>query len=542
MSIEALHDKYLQPITEACLRKFSTERTDYSGFKGFVTDVTKGKITSQEIDEAVKSNDLKKFTEILKPLSFSDLLTINNGEQLELIDRKDLQDLTKDTKTFFKVIFDESLNPTLTALDKHKIWSEDGLDKTQPFIVINPGNGPTNLVNIAISSEQEVTKHIISEAKVFEKGVRKCGLTEIGRQYLVTVNEESGVKNMDLIRSHNADPDGFTTPYTKEQVRLVYGPLITENGIAPDGSGIPLSDQEIVKNLSKARSYNASLGSVVANCQTNALVAIMRDLGISEEAVKDGVESMRRLDGPNMAAASPGISQSTVIFEGSNDKLAADFIGGRKPALPTDHDHTSVVPIDDHRIKVYQTLPTEVYHPSKKPTEEQKQEEDKIVRGLPKIYEERFRNPETKEVGRFAKIAAKALASTRQNSVLQNAGLDGFRFKDPNTHNAPHLTMPATPGNEVVGRDQDLLYKLMADMMTRENPRDVSHYFNQQKELEIQSASSKSTQTTDQKWTEKFPSKKPAEAEDSIVQEKSFVERMRSDATKGKSQDGFNEL
>jgi len=532
--IEILRDKYLPLIAQACLEKFSTGR-DSQNFKNFLTGVTE--VTSQEIDEAITSKDLTKFTKIFESISLSNLIAINGGEGLDLIKQDDLSDLKKNTKTFFKVTFDENLTPTLTALDTDKIWSEEGLDRTQPFIVINPGNGPTNLTNLAVSSEQEVQKYVISEAKVFERGVRKGDLPEAGRQYLVTVNEEVGQPNMDLIRSHNANPEGFTTPYTKEQARLIYGPLITENGITPDGHGTPLLDQEIVQNLSKARSYNASLGSVIANCQTNALVAIMRDLGIAEKTIIDGVESMRRLDGPNMAATSPGISQSTVIFEGANDKLAEDFIGGRKPALPTDHDHTSVVPIDDHRVKVYQTLPTEVYHPGKKPTDEQKQEEDKIVRGLPRIKT----LEEIRALGRGDEIrqaAAKSKAQdsfeSRKENVLKYMGLDGFRFKDPNTHNAPHLTMPATPGNEVDGRDQDLLYKLMADMMTRENPRDVSHYFDQQKEISTQTASNDSNQTTDQKWSEKYPSKKSAEAEDLIEQKNSWKEILE---TTGKSKD-----
>ncbi len=274
---------------------------------------------------------------------------------------------------------------------------------------------------------------------------------------------------MDLIRQYNSNPNGFTTPYAKQQARLIYGPLITENGIAPDGSGIPLSDQQIVENLSKARSYNPSLGTINANCQTNALVQMMRDLKISEEVIKDGIENMRRVDGPNMATINPGISPSTVIFEGSNDALAESFIGGRIPPLPQNHNHTSVVLIDDHRIKVYQKLPEEVYHPSKKPTAEQKQEEDKIVR-VPTIFEQ------TMDPDKFLNQDPTA----RKDKVLKLTGLDGLRYKDPRVHNAPHLTMEATPGNEVVGRDPDLLYKLMADMLTRENPRDVLNYFRQQ--------------------------------------------------------------
>lgn len=524
MTIQDLHDKYLPPIAQALLKKFSAEGANYSLFREFVSGSIKKEGVAQEIDEAIKSGDLTKFTAILQDLSFSDLRTIDDAEKLEVVKQEDLRDFAKDATAFYKVTFDENLTPSVTALNDDEIWGEGGLNPAQPFIVINPGNGPTNLINLALSSELEAAKFVIAEAKVFEKGVRKCGLPVAGRQYLVTVNEDSGKRNMDFIRSHNANPAGFSNPYTKEQARLIYGPLITKSGIAPDGSGVPLSDQEIVENLSKARSYNASLGSVLANCQTNALVAMMRNLGISEKTIKAGIESMRRLDGPNMAAVSPGISQSTVIFEGSNDKLAEEYIGGREPALPENHTHTSIVPIDDNRIKVYQTLPLEVYHPGKKPTEEQKEKENRIVGRLPKIYEERFRNPETKEVGRFAKIVAKALANERQESVLKSAGLDGLRFKDPNTHNAPHLTMPATPGNEVAGRDADLLYKLMADMMVRENPRDVSHHFNQQKEL----AAPENSQAAEGEWAKRFPSRK------------SFAEEAISDRTESKGPKGFD--
>lgn len=47
-------------------------------------------------------------------------------------------------------------------------------------------------------------------------------------------------------------------------------------------------------------------------------------------------------------------------------------------------------------------------------------------------------------------------------------------------HNLPHITGEATPGNEIPGRDADLVYKLMADMMTREDPKDVLRPFKQQ--------------------------------------------------------------
>ena len=45
---------------------------------------------------------------------------------------------------------------------------------------------------------------------------------------------------------------------------------------------------------------------------------------------------MRRIDGPNMAVVISGISPSTVIFEGLNDKLAKKHIGKDDYSLPED--------------------------------------------------------------------------------------------------------------------------------------------------------------------------------------------------------------
>ncbi len=407
------------------------------------------------------------------------------------------------------------LAPVITALDDDDaIWDKDkgGLDRTKPFVVSNPGNGPANKEHLAIVArdmddpkfatekqgiENYRTTIIAFEPKIFTRGVEKIGIPIDGMQFLVPLNETGAIpvpkgderaetasranaeRNMSLIRQHNANPDGFTTPYTMEQARLIYGPLITTEGIAPDGSGTPLSAEQIIENLSKARNVNPSYGTVTANCQMNALVKMMRTLNIPEETIKAGIGGMRRVDFANMAKASQnGIFPSTVIFEGANDQLAARFIGGKVPPVPDDHAHTSVVPLDYHRIKVYQTLPEEVYNPGKKPTTEEKAQEDAIRRNLPDAVETKVTSSH----------------ETVKDKILGYLGLDGFRVKDPNVHQPAHLTCEATPGNEVQGRDPDLLYKLMADMMTREDSRDVSHHFKQQQAVDTSGHLSHSTE------------------------------------------------
>ena len=487
---QTLKDKYLEPIAHACQKKFSIDKNNEADFKNYLINVTKNgpqPITTKQVDHAVKSSDLSNYTTILQPLTFADLASLDSGAGLGVIDDKDIQELTKHTKQFFKVTFNDDLEPTVTALNDDEIWGKNGLDPTQEFVVTNPGNGPTNLLTLATTPESEITKHIISSAKIFEKALKQYSPKKHTLQYLVTINEKDGQKNMDLIKQHNQNPDGFTTPYLAKQARLIYGPLIT------DSNGNPLEDQKIIKNLAKARSYNCSFGTVAANCHTNALVAMMHNLGISPDTTTKAIESMRRLDSPNMAATSPGISQSTVIFEGENDTtMLKHSIGGHNPPLPEDHTNLSIVEIDDHRVKLYQTLPREVYHPAKKPTLEEKAQEDAIVKNLP------------------------PLPKKASQSILQYLELDGMRYQDPNTHNGPHFTMPATPGNEVEGRDPDLLYKLIADMMNRENAKNVTHYFQDQ-----------NTAKEEKTWQNKFPSQKSAEVEDIIKKPQSWKQILK---------------
>jgi hypothetical protein len=379
------------------------------------------------------------------------------------------------TASFYKVIFDstEANNAIITPLKEDQVWSERGLDKTKPFIVINPGDTFLNIEDRKEIPETRFAERIITPlVKIFERAVKKFNVQE-ERQYLVTINEQSFNTTQELVRRHNANPDNFTTLYAQEQARLIYGPLVTENGINADGTGTPLPHEDIVRNLSKARNYNECIGAISANCHINSLVRMMRDLSIPEGTIKDGIENMRRIDAPNITATNPGISPSTVIFEGSNDKLAEISLGRRSPQLPSTHTNTDIVEIDDHRIKVYQKLPEEVYDLSRKMSEAKEQEKSDIVAGLPKIYEESFRNPKTKEIGRFAKVAAKVLAESRQDVVLEDMKLDGPRAKDPRTHSLHHFIMKPTPGNEISGRDPDLLHKLMTDMITRESSKDV---------------------------------------------------------------------
>lgn len=182
---------------------------------------------------------------------------------------------------------------------------------------------------------------------------------------------------------------------------------------------------------------------------------------------------------------------STVIFEGSNDKLAAQYLAERNPQIPAGHSGTSVVPIDDHRIKIYQKLPEKVYNAAAEMSEEDQKRRQEIIDRLPtaRDSEEKFAHKvkgDKEEIGIFAKIAAKALAQDRQAKALKstdgNKDLYGRHFSDKRTHTLHHFTMEATPGNEVTGRDHSLVHRLMADMLTREDPKDVAGYFRRQEE------------------------------------------------------------
>jgi len=275
---------------------------------------------------------------------------------------------------FYKVVFfDESTTQyNVVPLRNEEIWSSKGLRKDSPFIVVNPGDGFINikqLKDIPVPANKHRT--ILPMPKFFEEGVREAGLN-VRNQYLVTINEEEmgSQYNKELIYEHNRQPNEFKTAHTIKQARLIYGPLISRNGISEDGSGIAgiaLEEDEIVRNLSNARNFNECFGAISANGQINALIDIMRNLGVSESIIKESVENMRRLDVPNIASTTTNsiagdrehYSQSTVIFEGTNDELARQILG-ECVDLPDSHDNFSSVMVRENVAKIYQDLPAKI--------------------------------------------------------------------------------------------------------------------------------------------------------------------------------------
>jgi hypothetical protein len=371
-------------------------------------------------------------------------------------------------RSFYKVTFDANLIATVTPLEDDKIWDyrNGGMDSSKPFILVNPGNRYDITPAQYDDSEEKFTNAIIAETKIVEKGIsryidsaKQHSLKKQSRQYLCTINKTSGDANFDLIEQHNKNPDGFTTEHATEQARLIYGPLITKNGIDKDGRGEAARSEFIIQKLAKVMNYNTSYGTITANCQINALVAIMRNLKIPEQTIKKGIEGMRRLDCPNMAVhPEKGIFPSTVIFESSNDKLAEGYsMGNRKPPIPQNHVNMDVVKIDDNRIKIYQRQPDEVYNPRKKPSEKDKEDENIIWQALP----EEFNRKVTDE------------QETIKNKILGYMGY-GFRVIDETHHN--NSLVEATPSKQIPGRDHNLVYKLMADMHDRSNARDVTSF------------------------------------------------------------------
>ena len=163
---------------------------------------------------------------------------------------------------------------------------------------------------------------------------------------------------------------------------------------------------------------------------------------------------------------------STVIFQGENDKLAP--IQENAP-LPAGHSNVSLVEAKENVAIVYQTFPNEVYNPAKKLTEEQKKQEETIRKGA-KSYQERMEEFFGEITNKFSKLVAGILKKDSQQSLEGDLGevkLGDARSADPSRHSPPHATMPATPGNEVAGRDPNLSYSLMKDMMTREDSKAV---------------------------------------------------------------------
>ena len=503
-----LKDKYLEPLAEACLKKFSENKDDPENFKTQLMDTSytppaqkptteidriivsekkddpenfikqllaiyenlpnnkfSGEIkpTAESIKETITNGRKEDYLNLLRPLEAKDLINLDTNRKLQVIDQKYLENIANesDLKSYFKITFDEKGAPTKTPLDRDKIWGNGGMDTKEPFVLINPGNGGANKREQLTLSEH-FDKSLLYEAKLFEKGHKGTPPT----QYLVALNETVGGVNFDLISAHNQKPDNFKTEYATKQAKTIYGPLIQKDGKA-------LDDKEIIENLAKARNFNCSFGTVTANCQQNALVDYMRDLKINKETIKAGIEGMRRLDLANVAMVSDNENPrpSTVIFQGANDKLAPIQ---EKGPLPAGHSNISLVEAKENVAIVYQTFPHEVYKPGIKLTEEQKKQEEAIRKGA-KIYEERIIKRDSGGNKAKSALLNYALNAFRKKSQgdLEERGLQNARFADPSRHSPPHATMPATPGNEVAGRDPNLSNSLIKDMMTRKDSKEV---------------------------------------------------------------------
>jgi len=111
-------------------------------------------------------------------------------------------------------------------------------------------------------------------------------------------------------------------------------------------------------------------------------------------------------------------------------------------------------------------------------TEGQKKQEEAIRSGT-KSYQERMEKlfvDEKKATPSLSDLAVKVLKKDSKQSLegdLKEVTLDETRFKDPSLHSPPHATMEATPGNGVEGRDKNLCYDLIKDMMERASSKNV---------------------------------------------------------------------
>ena len=508
-----LKQKYLEPLAEACLKKFSENKDDPENFKKQLMDISytppAQKPTAESIDKIIADGKKEDYLNLLRPLEAKDLMNLDTNRKLQVIDQKDLENIEPKLKSYFKITFDEKGVPTITPLDRDKIWEEGGMDKNGPFVLINPGNGGANKREQLTLSEH-FDKSLLYEAKLFEKGHKGTPPT----QYLVALNETAGGVNFDLIDTHNQNPNNFKTDYTTEQAKTIYGPLIQKDGVA-------LGDQEIIKNLAKARNFNCSFGTVTANCQQNALVDYMKELGIKDSTIKAGIEGMRRLDLANVAMVSDNKNprSSTVIFQGANDQLAPIQ---EKAPLPAGHTNVSLVAAEENVAIVYQTFPNEVYAPGKKLTEEQKNQEEAIRKGA-KSYQERMEEFFGEITNKFSKLVAGILKKNSQQSLgvdLEEVKLANARLADPFLHSPPHATMPATPGNEVAGRDPNLSYFLINDMMTRPDSKAV---VSSTKEVLAESSKKISAQQQGAVSSERSPSSSPQSGDQSQLRESSHT-------------------
>ena len=493
-TLEEVKNKYKASIIEKCFDKFTEDKKERDGLVDYLISL-KLLGSKTEFQEIIDSRNKGKFVKIFDQMSLADLTLICGEEKIAIEEgQQEILDAIKPSK-FYKVEFDENMRPTVTPLEDDGVWnqSKGGLDKSRQFIVNNSGNAPSlSLFGSTLLAQDELEREVATEAKILEKGLRKSGAPKERRQYLVTINEKGIEENMDLIRQHNAlegdELRQYSTPFSEEQVRLMYAPLITGK------DGRPLPAATIKNNLSKAASLNPSFGSFSANCQTNALLKLMRGLNIEESTIRQSVESMRRFDAPNMVKIQTSDekypSQNSVVFQAPNDDLAIKF-GAALPPKYLAQSNTR----DGNTLVVAVEAPKEVYHPAKrmvdpktgqkrKPSEKEIAREEKITTGLPKIKTSaeiaalgegnKFRKAIKQTI---AKIRAEKTLENRTKSALKHEDLDGFRYSDPNRHNRPHITEKATPGNEIDGRNPDLLYEMMSDMLTRQDAKNVSHYF-----------------------------------------------------------------
>jgi hypothetical protein len=466
--LEPLKEKYLERLAEACLKKFSANKDDPENFKQQLMDISYAppaqKPTAESIDKIIAEGNKEGYLNLLRQLEAIDLMNLDTNRKLQVIDQKDLENIANECnlKSYFKITFDENGAPTITPLDRDKIWETGGMNKEEPFVLINPGNGGANKREQLTLSEH-FDKSLLYEAKLFEKGHKGTPPT----QYLVALNKTAGGENFDVIDAHNKNPNSFKTDYATEQAKTIYGPLIQKDGNA-------LDDQEIINNLAKARNFNCSFGTVTANCQQNALVDYMRELGIQEKTIKAGIEGMRRLDLANVAKVSDNENPrpSTVIFQGANDELAPTQ---EKASLPADHTNVSLVVAKSNVAIVYQTFPDEVDNPGRKLTKDQKNQEEAIRSGT-NTYQERMEKFFGDIKSKLSKLVLGILKKDSQQSLegdLKEVDLDKARFRDKSRHSPPHATMDATPGNEVEGRDKNLCYALIKDTMERISSKDV---------------------------------------------------------------------
>jgi len=470
-------------IIQKCFDEFTKDFSKRDDLASYLTNDLKLLESADQFQEILKSKE--KFEEVFNKISISNLGTICSEEKIGIEqEKRDFVQAFK-PKRFYKVEFDEDMNVTTSPLEDNEIWDtkKGGLDKSKQFIVINSGNTPMlSLFGASTLEQKELDKCVATEAKILEKGLRKVGAPTEKRQYLVTINESDGDNNMFLIREHNSLEGSalrkYSTPYSTEQAKLIYGPLI----FAEEGS--PLPDKTIKDNLSKAVSFNPSFGSLSANCHTIELIKIMRDSKVGEEVIKESIESMHRFDAPNMVKIQtseenyPG--QNSVIFQAPNDKLAIAF-GATLPDKYLEQSQAK----DSNVLVVPTPVPNEVWNPAKRikdkktgltrePLKEELDREEELTKSLPKIKtlreisalgeKNKFRKA-FKTV--IAQKEAKETVESRTQNTLKDLGLDGFRYTDPNKHNRPHVTGIATPGNEVEGRDPDLLYKMMADTLNQ---------------------------------------------------------------------------